>query len=54
MDAALNKEIPFAVLPKNYTRLVETVDAPTNPFEPSKSIANFSTSVSSKYRKLML
>ncbi|WP_159649732.1 LCP family protein [Erysipelothrix aquatica] len=52
VDAALNKEIPFAVLPKNYTRLAETVDAPTNPFEPSKSIVNFSTSVSSEVSKV--
>ena len=52
VDAALNNEIPFAVLPKNYTRLAETVDAPTNPFEPSKSIANFSTSVSSEVSKV--
>ncbi|QIK86963.1 LytR family transcriptional regulator [Erysipelothrix sp. HDW6B] len=47
VQAAIDKEIPFAVLPKNYTRVAETVDAPVNPFEKSKAIIQFSTSITS-------
>ncbi|WZU01476.1 hypothetical protein MGH68_19015 [Erysipelothrix sp. D19-032] len=50
----IDKEIPFAVLPKNYTRVAETVDAPVNPFEQSKAIIQFSTSITSIFLVSML